>query len=296
MQPDLVVRQAGPADRTYLSALIENTPHIHRHLDWRSSLDWLGYQPFWLIEKNGLIQAALACPPDPPGVCWIRLFAIHPSYSYQSAWQMLFPKVLEQLSAGSILDEASQAYLAAIVLSPWVGDLLLHSGFQPHQEIVVLEWDNVLPVPRINRPAVQIRDLEPADLEQVARVDNLAFEPLWQNSLESLVFALQQSACSTVAVMDGEIVGYQISTASTYSAHLARLAVLPGLQKRSIGYTLVYDLLERLSRQEIYRVTVNTQGDNHASLALYQKLGFWMTGDRFEVLVHPVQRRLSTIK
>jgi len=57
------------------------------------------------------------------------------------------------------------------------------------------------------------------------------------------------------------------------------------MQKRSIGYWLVRDLLERFSHQELYRVTVNTQDNNIASLALYQKLGFWQTGERFQVRV-----------
>jgi len=178
--------------------------------------------------------------------------------------------------------------MASIVLYPWFSELLLNAGFHLHQEIVVLEWDNILPTPVMKLPLITIRNLEPADLAQVAQVDNTAFEPLWQNSQESLVFALRQSACATVAEAEGQIVGYQISTASAYSAHLARLAVLPAFQKRSIGYLLVRDLLERFSRQEIYRVTVNTQGNNQSSLALYQKLGFWMTGDRFRVLVNPI--------
>ncbi len=281
MLPDLVVRQAGPADLGALSELLENTSHIHRHLDWRPALEWLGFQPYWLVEQRGSILAVLACPPDPPNVAWIRLFAVHPSLSIHSAWELLFPKLLDCLHG------ESETRLASIVLYPWFGDLLLNSGFHLHQEIVVLEWDNVLPAPVTNLPPVIIRDLEPADLPHVARVDNLAFEPLWQNSLESLSFALQQSASATVAEVDGQILGYQISTASAYSAHLARLAVLPALQKRSIGYLLVRDLLERFSRQEIYRVTVNTQGNNQASLALYQKMGFWLTGDRFQVLVNP---------
>jgi ribosomal protein S18 acetylase RimI-like enzyme len=283
MPPDLDVRQANPTDQPAISALLEKTPNIHRHLDWRPPLEWLGHQPYWLVEHNGIILAVLACPPDPPGVAWIRLFAVHPSLARQTAWEMLFPKV-----RGSFQTQP-RPLLASIVLNPWFGDLLIDNGFHMHQEIVVLEWDNILPIPISEIPPVTFRNIMASDLEQVARVDNLAFEPLWQNSRESLEFALHQSACATVAELDGQIVAYQISTAAAYSAHLARLAVLPTVQKRSIGYMLVWDLLERFSKEEIYRVTVNTQGNNRASLALYQKLGFWLTGDRFQVLVNPIQ-------
>ena len=97
-------------------------------------------------------------------------------------------------------------------------------------------------------------------------MDNIAFESLWQNSQASLTLALKQSAYATVAEVDGQIIGYQISTGSGYSAHLARLAVLPRLQRKAIGYQLVRDLLEYFANREIYRITVNTQ-DNNPRLA-----------------------------
>ncbi len=129
--------------------------------------------------------------------------------------------------------------------------------------------------------------MAPGDLATVADVDAQAFAPLWQNSLESLRLAYKQAGYATVAKLDGKIVGYQISTLSGFNAHLARLAVYPELQHRSIGYWLVYDLLHHFSSRNVFRITVNTQDNNQASLALYQKLGFWQTGERFQVLIYP---------
>jgi|UPI00046F568C N-acetylglutamate synthase-like GNAT family acetyltransferase len=281
MQPGLIVRQAIPADYASLTALLETAPNLHRHLDWRPPLDWLGREPFFLVEQNKNILAALACPPDPANIAWIRLFAVHSSLPIQTAWNMLYPLVK------AFNDRQPEISTAGIIIFPWFGDLLKNAGFRLHQEIVVLEWDNILPPPVYSNTLITIRTMEPPDLLDVARVDHLAFDPLWQNSQESLELALQQSSCATIAELAGEIVGYQISTSAGYSAHLARLAVLPEMQKRSIGYWLVRDLLERFSHQELYRVTVNTQDNNLASLALYQKLGFWLTGDRFQVLAYP---------
>jgi len=279
MQPGLIVRQAIPADYASLTALLETAPNLHRHLDWRPPLEWLGREPFFLVEQNKNILAALACPPDPANIAWIRLFAVHSSLPIQTAWNMLYPLVK------AFNDRQPEISTAGIIIFPWFGDLLKNAGFRLHQEIVVLEWDNILPPPVYSNPPITIRTMEPPDLPDVERVDHLAFDPLWQNSQESLELALQQSINATVAELAGEIVGYQISTAAGYSAHLARLAVLPEMQKRSIGYWLVRDLLERFSHQELYRVTVNTQDNNIASLALYQKLGFWQTGERFQVRV-----------
>ena len=281
MGQNLHVRQAQLADFPGLTVLLETTPNIHRHLDWRPALEWLGSEAFWILEDDSRILAALACPPDPPAVAWIRLFVVHPSINTAAAWNLLFAK------ARVFLRKTPHLRAAGIVLHPWFGDLLSSAEFSHHQDIVVLEWDNVLPAPVRNAPSISIRPIQPGELAQVARVDNTSFESLWQNSQDSLTLALKQAAYATVAEVDGQVIGYQISTGSGYSAHLARLAVLPRLQHKAIGYLLVRDLLEYFANREIYRITVNTQDNNSSSLALYQKMGFWLTGDQFQVLVYP---------
>ncbi len=281
MLPDLVTREAKPADFQGLTALLETAHYVHRHLDWRMPLDWLGHSPFWVIEQKGRIFAALACPSDPQNIAWIRLFAVHPMLEIGSTWDTLFDK--SRVHYG----EASGLNFAGIALYPWFEDLMRSRGFHLHQYIVILEWDNVLPKASSRPPPVTIHPMELYDLEDVTDVDNQAFAPLWQNSKESLRLALKQSAYASVAKSGDKIVGYQISTVAGLNAHLARLAVYPELQKRSIGYWLVYDLLRHFSKQEIYRITVNTQDNNQASLALYQKLGFWLTGEQFPVFIYP---------
>ena len=177
--------------------------------------------------------------------------------------------------------------LAAISLHDWFERLLLRHGWQIHQHIVTLSWNGVLP-PNVNLlPDAVIRPILPEDIPSVTRIDNLAFEPLWQLSELSLKQAFEQSAFATLMEIRGQIVAYQISTASSFNAHLARLAVQPELQGKSIGYALVLDLLKHLERLNIWSVTVNTQHDNASSQALYRRLGFSLTGDQFPVLVYP---------
>ena len=66
-------------------------------------------------------------------------------------------------------------------------------------------------------------------------------------------------------------------------ASLARLAVHPQVQGQGIGYALVYDTLDQFSRRGVLRVTVNTQNNNLASLALYARAGFRKTGEAYRV-------------
>jgi len=121
------------------------------------------------------------------------------------------------------------------------------------------------------------------DLPAVAEVDKSAFELLWQNDLPTLERAYPQAVWAAVAEMDGQVVGYQLSTRNPLGVHLARLAVRPEMQGKGLGYALVADLIQHASQHGVTHITVNTQNDNATSLALYQRMGFRETGERYPV-------------
>jgi ribosomal protein S18 acetylase RimI-like enzyme len=106
--------------------------------------------------------------------------------------------------------------------------------------------------------------------------------------LTTLRLGFSQAGYASLAQIGDEVVGYQISTRSSFGVHLARLAVLPGFQGRGIGFALVQALLKQARFAGLHRVTVNTQGDNQASLALYQKMGFILTGENYTVFTYPL--------
>jgi ribosomal protein S18 acetylase RimI-like enzyme len=197
---------------------------------------------------------------------------------------------------GTLADRAVElaqlpgALAAAIVLQDWFSSLLASSGFIHAQDIIVLD---IAPGAEgeEGKPAsagFSIRPMLPSDLSAVAEVDSAAFVPLWQNSLPTLERALGIAGISTVAEAGGRVIGYQITTLHNSGGHLARLAVHPDGQRRRVGYALVREMLARAASQELARITVNTQGDNHASLALYRQLGFHQTGERYAVFIWPV--------
>ena len=51
---------------------------------------------------------------------------------------------------------------------------------------------------------------------------------------------------------------------------------------------IVTDLIRRLKKKGVARLTVNTQSDNLSSLALYDKMGFVVTGEKFPVYCYQV--------
>ena len=276
----LQVRTAVIADQQQISNLIFFESRVHRHLDWRTPLDWLGSKHYWVLEDGRRITAALACPEDPPGIAWLRLF-VHASHlSGPEAWSPLWEAVCAEIKS------QGGATIGVISLYGWLQNILRENNFQLKQNIVMLEWFNqsveLSPMPA----GVTIRGMTADDLAQTVETDASAFAPLWRNSYVALQKALPQALFATVAEKDGQIIGYQLSTPNPLGAHLARLAVRKEAQGQGIGRALLTDLFIQMRKRGLERLTVNTQDDNITSLALYQKTGFMRTGEQFPVFVY----------
>jgi ribosomal-protein-alanine N-acetyltransferase len=277
------VRPVVSGDRDQLAHLIFNESSVHRHLDWRTPLEWIGYPPYLAIEQNGRIKSVLACPPDPPGIGWVRVFATEKSFLVQNAWNILWANVL------SFLKGKEGTKVAVITLQNWYREILECSNFSIHQQIVMLTWMGKI-FPEVKQPAgFLLRNMDEMDIPRVAEVDASAFDPLWQNSPNALCKAFGQAALATVIEVQGIIVGYQLSTKNPLGGHLARLAVLPEQQSKGIGYFLVTDMICQLTRSGVHSISVNTQSDNLISLSLYKKIGFSETGERFPVYEYEVK-------
>ena len=272
------VRPADLSDQQQLSNLIFFENRLHRHLDWRSPLEWLGAPFYWALDDGGHITAALACPPEREGIAWMRLFVYSGRWSAENAWTMLWQTAREEIA------RAGGAKVAAIVIQPWLQNLLMGSGFENRQQIVLLEWHYQPTAARETAGAgIRIRKMTEADLPDVEKTDAASFDPLWQNPLETLRRAYAQALYATVAESENGIIGYQISTGGGQRAHLARLAVHPAVQGKGAGRALLKDLFVSLTYMGILRLSVNTQSDNQASLSLYQRMGFMRTGEQFPV-------------
>jgi [ribosomal protein S18]-alanine N-acetyltransferase len=279
---DLRVRPAVLTDQRQIANLIHFSAQVHRHLDWRNPLDWIGSQPFFVLESQGQVVAALGCPPDPPSVAWMRLFVNSGKVPVPESWHLLWERVLADLAP------KGQFIVAAIVLQEWFHGLLRTSGFTSRQSIVMLEREGEVPDDITLPPDTSLRAMMPFDLPAVAEVDAAAFEMLWQNVLPVLERAYPQAIWATVAERGSQVIGYQLSTRNPIGIHLARLAVKPALQGRGVGYALVSNLIQQARARGIYHLTVNTQSDNLTSLRLYQRLGFHETGERYPVLIMQV--------
>ena len=273
-----LVRPASLADHQQLSNLFFFETRMHRHLDWRQPLEWLGNPFYWALDEGNHITAALACPPEAANMFWIRLFVFSGQWSAENAWSLLWHTAREEIL------RAGGEKVAAIAMQPWFQQTLADSGFENRQNIVMLEW-RYQPWVRKEAAGIRIRKMEEADLPAVEEIDAAAFIPLWQNPQATLRAAFLQALFASVAEEERGVVGYQITTGNGGRAHLARLAIHPSAQGRGVAHHLTSDLLARLVNQGFGKLSVNTQSDNFSSLNLYQRLGFRRTGEQYPVYV-----------
>jgi ribosomal protein S18 acetylase RimI-like enzyme len=277
------LRAAVREDKGLIQRFLNSPAYTFRHLDWRDPLEWLGRQPFWLLEKNGEIEAVLSCLAEPEEVAWVRLFAADTHVSPAWAWNILFERIYTCLA-----EQPVRPAIAALGLQDWFTDMLSANGFNHFQDIIVLSYDDPAPPAPTPDPDITIRPMTKEDISLVTRIDNLAFESIWRLSLDDLIRAFDRSSFKTIITLNGEIAGYQMSAHNGFTAHLARLAIDPQLQRRRLGYRLVQNVLEHFVNEHgSWGVTLNTQNNNSASLALYQNIGFRLTGESFPVYVYP---------
>lgn len=272
--PELQIRPATSDDRSHVAALLSQAHWRHFHLDWRDPLDVLDQPPNLLGFRGERLEAQLSAPPEVRGCAWVRSFCVAPGLAPLPAWRTLWAE------AAAVALGMDIPLVGCLLSGEWMRPLLSAAGFREVNSVVFFEW-RYRPLPREPLLTDRIRPMAGSDLSRVYEVDGRAFPPLWRNGPDGLAAALQQSVVATCLEVDNHVVGYQITTASPFGAHLARLAVDPDVQGRGFGAALVVDLLHQLRRRGFDAVTLNTQADNRRSQELYRRLGFRETGQRY---------------
>lgn len=281
MQKEIIIRKATFDDYASLANFLSFEYFIHRHLDWRSALDWLGKHPFLIAERDNEILACFAAPNDVPDSTWVRLFACSASISRQEVWEIFFENAIQLFSSNIEI-------IGALAIENWFLHLIEKTKFHLTQEIIVLEKTINEYIDIKKRRDIQIRLMDSDDLIRVAELDSICFPSLWQMPRETMNLAYLQSGYATVVESSEEIIGYQLTTENLSSAHLARIAVLPEFQNNGIAGVLVSDLMNYYKKTGFSRITVNTQNDNKTSTLLYKKFGFSLLPEHYPVFTYPL--------
>jgi ribosomal-protein-alanine N-acetyltransferase len=265
---NLVIRPARNEDWSEIERALSCADRHYLGLEWWTIQEWLGSPTFLLaIDQNGcVVGLMLAVTSDGP-IAWLR------------AISALSDQCLTLLLGASTRAVQAQggAGLAFLGNDSWMQSKLRHADFEKVNQVVTLRFrgpGSLFHGP----PGLLVREAKPADIDLIVNVDHAAFDPLWWYSREVLCRALNLAHRFDVAYLEGECVGYQLSTLRNGRGHIVRLATHPRWQRQGIGGRLLSTATRALYDAEAESVTVNTQEDNRASLQLYRRFSFERIG------------------
>ncbi|MCS6835236.1 MAG: GNAT family N-acetyltransferase [Anaerolineae bacterium] len=269
----LSIRPYARLDYEAALDLLYESRRTHQHLDWYRVGRWLEIYPQHVFTAwQGERLLGLMSFSEPlHGSTWLRLLALA-DRATEDVLGLLWQAWRTRLRVAGVRQ------VGVMVVYGWLAPYLPALGFHYSEDIVTFfrPFGSDLPF-RVNG-RVQIESAYLQHLGEMTVLDHTAFQPPWQMSADEIRQAQRQAASCTLALLDGRIVGYQITTRHQDHAHLARLAVDPSMQGRGIGAALLYHLLSGLERRHVRSVSVNTQMSNVNSQKLYVRCGFSRNG------------------
>lgn len=152
----------------------------------------------------------------------------------------------------------------------------LTAGFEVSEELHLLAHDLRM-IPPTPATEASLRRAEDEDRETVLGIDEHSFPPFWQLGaigLDDAINATPRARFRVAVLPDDTLAGYAVTGRAARRGFVQRLAVRPDQRRRGVAQALVLDGLKWLRRWRVERAVVNTQMDNAAALALYERLGF----------------------
>ncbi len=150
--------------------------------------------------------------------------------------------------------------------------LFYQAGFESYHRIVVFRKTTLSQLPDIST-SVDVRKFEPAYFSGLMKIEKEAFSDFWRWGKEELNDAVGAGNCH-VAFFKDEAIGYNVTTIKQWDGTIARLAVLPKLQRKGFGSELLACSLGWLQTEKARSVLITTQAANRIAQHLYAKFGF----------------------
>ena len=290
------IRVATKSDAGAILRLLHTAVYSHMHVDWHLPGDWIGNPGFVVMSypatasrSNSLtaklfgeddeLKACLAATADPLPAAWVRLAAIRQKGNAEKALTQMLAQIVPTLS------EQGVTQLAWLTVDEWPRPWLPKLGFFRASAIeTYVKEDRQLP-DVASVPGLTIRQVYSTDFAALADLEEVSFDPIWRYSAPALAIARPQSLSFDVALLEGDIVGYQLSARAETGAHLVRITVHPQKHGLGIGSALLKHAFAYYHRQGLYTVSLNTQVENIASQKLYLKFGFSPSQQRLPIWI-----------
>ncbi len=121
----------------------------------------------------------------------------------------------------------------------------------------------------------------PERAAELAAVHKRLFTPPWDEA--AIAALLEHPASTSLVAVAGEpkaVVGFVIGQLAADEAEILSVGVAPDWQRTGLGRMLIEGLIRAVRRGEAKRLYLDVAEDNAAAIALYNSLGFAVSGRR----------------
>lgn len=127
---------------------------------------------------------------------------------------------------------------------------------------------------------VDLRRLEPHDLETVDEIERASYPTPWSRSMFIAELRKPSSVAIGAYAEGGELVGYAFVSRYVDAWHVMNVAVATEFRRRGIATTLLQRVFEVTANDPQRGYTLEVRVSNAEAIRLYEKLGFEPRGIR----------------
>lgn len=129
-------------------------------------------------------------------------------------------------------------------------------------------------------------------LRAVMQIEQQVYSQPWTTGLFLSELALRAARDYTVAMVNGNVVGYAGLSYLDDEAHLTTIAVAPEFQGEGIATQLMLQSMQLCLGRGVRNITLEVRVSGTAALGLYRKFGFAPAGVRKSYYSDPVEDAL----
>ena len=163
-----------------------------------------------------------------------------------------------------------------------IRERLLAQGFQLATKFQRFE-KNDFDVPSFDSTNISVRPGRKRDLPAIARIERACFRPPWRNSQASLAHTLEHSPIFNVALVDGQIVGFQYGSIENSTGEFIHVAVDPAFRRLNVAKSLLAEAIAYFKRAGVSTIELRTEQSNTSAQRLFATFGFHRHGPHREV-------------
>lgn len=136
-----------------------------------------------------------------------------------------------------------------------------------------------LPDPSWLLDRVTVEPMRKNDLDQVVAIERKSFPQPWTKCQFASEMDRRPSVC-LVARRESDVLGHLIFWLLVPEIHILNIAVKPEMRQKGIGRLLMDYLFAYAQETGVDEIYLEVRPSNEAALALYERVGFVVTGRR----------------